>query len=73
MASQLKSLTNMHQNKMTNLLIRASYRELAGPEELAVRFLPLTESLDCPRKGVLHILAYFCPDNMMLRLLESIA
>ena len=63
----------MRQNNLTNLFIRASYRELAGPEELTVWFLPLTESLDCPRKGVLHILAYFGPDKMMLRLLESIA
>ena len=44
-----------------NLLIRASYGELAGPEELAVGLLPLTEPLYCPGKSVLHILTNLCP------------
>ena len=46
---------------MRNLLIRASYGELAGPEELAVGLLPLTEPLYCPGKCVLYILTDLCP------------
>ena len=46
---------------MRNLLIRASYGELAGPEELAVGLLPLTEPFYCPGKSVLNILTNLCP------------
>ena len=46
---------------MRNLLIRASYGELAGPEELAVGLLPLTKPLYCPGKRVLYILTDLCP------------
>ena len=50
-----------HKIKMRNLLIGASYGELAGPEELAVGLLPLAEPLDCPGKCVLYILTNLCP------------